>query len=107
MTIFIGADHRGFELKNKLVAYFQEKNIRVEDMGNYEYEANDDYPIFIDALSNPYDDSPPYISEEMVNIEGFSWNYLKDYENFDLHLNPYKEDQEFLNLLISIRHILH
>jgi ribose 5-phosphate isomerase RpiB len=33
MTIFVGADHRGFELKNKLMEYLQEKNIRVEDMG--------------------------------------------------------------------------
>lgn len=43
MTIFIGADHRGFDLKNKLMEYLQEKNIRIEDMGDYEYVANDDY----------------------------------------------------------------
>lgn len=46
MTIFIGADHRGFELKNKLVEYLHDKNIRVEDMGNYEYDPVDDYPDF-------------------------------------------------------------
>jgi len=46
MTIFIGADHRGFELKNKLIEYLQEKNIRVEDMGNYQYDPLDDYPDF-------------------------------------------------------------
>ncbi len=46
MTIFIGADHRGFELKNKLVEYIQEKNIRVEDLGNYRYEPLDDNPDF-------------------------------------------------------------
>lgn len=46
MTIFIGTDHRGFELKNKLMEYLQEKNIRVEDMGAYEYDAEDDYPDF-------------------------------------------------------------
>lgn len=44
MTIFIGADHRGFELKNQLIEYLQEKNIRVEDMGAYEYDRHDDYP---------------------------------------------------------------
>lgn len=42
MTIFIGADHRGFELKNKLIEYLQEKNIRVQDLGNYQYEPLDD-----------------------------------------------------------------
>lgn len=46
MTIFIGADHRGFELKNKLIEYLQEKNIRVQDLGNYQYDAEDDYPDF-------------------------------------------------------------
>ena len=46
MTLFIAADHRGFELKNLLMEYLQEKNIRIEDMGNYEYEAEDDYPDF-------------------------------------------------------------
>lgn len=42
MTIFIGADHRGFELKNKLIEYLQEKNIRVQDLGSYEYDPLDD-----------------------------------------------------------------
>ncbi len=46
MTIFIAADHRGFELKNKLIDYLQNKNIRVEDLGAYEYNPEDDYPDF-------------------------------------------------------------
>jgi ribose 5-phosphate isomerase B len=46
MTIFIGADHRGFEMKNRLIEYIQEKNIRVEDLGAYEPNAEDDYPDF-------------------------------------------------------------
>jgi len=46
MTIFIAADHRGFELKNKIIEYLQEKNIRIEDLGNYQYDPVDDYPLF-------------------------------------------------------------
>ena len=46
MTIFFGADHRGFELKNKLIEYLQDKNIRVQDLGNYEYDSQDDNPDF-------------------------------------------------------------
>ncbi|PIV09865.1 ribose-5-phosphate isomerase [Candidatus Roizmanbacteria bacterium CG02_land_8_20_14_3_00_36_15] len=46
MTIFIAADHRGFELKNALIEYLHEKNIRIEDLGNYQYEAEDDYPDY-------------------------------------------------------------
>jgi ribose 5-phosphate isomerase B len=43
MTIFIGADHGGFDLKNQLVEYLQDKNIRVEDMGAYEIQPTDDF----------------------------------------------------------------
>lgn len=46
MTIFIAADHRGFELKNQLIEYLHEKNIRIEDLGNYRYEPEDDYPEY-------------------------------------------------------------
>lgn len=42
MTIFIGADHRGFELKNQILEYLHEKNIRIEDLGAYEYSPLDD-----------------------------------------------------------------
>lgn len=60
MTIFIGADHRGFELKNKIIEYIQEKNIRVEDLGAFQYEAEDDNPDFGQkvaqaVLQNPKD----------------------------------------------------
>ena len=46
MRIFIGADHRGFELKDKIIDYLHEKNIRIEDLGSYEYQKEDDYPDF-------------------------------------------------------------
>ncbi len=46
MTVFIGADHGGFELKNQLIDYLHEKNIRVEDMGAYELNLQDDYPDY-------------------------------------------------------------
>ncbi|MCX7955808.1 MAG: RpiB/LacA/LacB family sugar-phosphate isomerase [Patescibacteria group bacterium] len=46
MTIFIGADHRGLELKNQIIEYLHEKDIRIEDLGAYEYNSEDDYPDF-------------------------------------------------------------
>jgi len=51
MTIFIGADHRGFELKNALIEYLQNKDIRVEDLGNYEHDPEDDYPDFAQKVA--------------------------------------------------------
>lgn len=42
MTIFIGADHRGIELKNAIIEDLHEKNIRIEDLGPYELDPLDD-----------------------------------------------------------------
>ncbi len=42
MTIFIGADHRGLALKNAILEYLHEKNIRIEDLGPYELDPLDD-----------------------------------------------------------------
>jgi len=51
MNIFVGADHRGFQLKNDIIEYLQSKNIRVEDMGNYEHNPEDDYPDFAQKVA--------------------------------------------------------
>lgn len=58
MPIFIGADHRGFELKNKLIEYLQERNIRIEDMGNYQLDPLDDYPDFAKKVTQAVLQSP-------------------------------------------------
>ena len=64
MTIFIAADHRGFELKNKLIQYIQEKNIRIEDLGAYEYNSVDDYPDFAKKVAEAVLQNP----EEFLGI---------------------------------------
>lgn len=64
MTIFIAADHRGFELKNKLVEYIQEKNIRIEDLGNMQYDPQDDYPDFAQKVAQAVLQKP----EEFLGI---------------------------------------
>ena len=46
MIVYLGADHRGFNLKEKVKQYLVEKNLQVEDLGSFHYEANDDYPDF-------------------------------------------------------------
>lgn len=45
--IFIGSDHAGFELKNKLKEFLEEKGYEVVDTGPTEYQDHDDYPEFI------------------------------------------------------------
>jgi ribose 5-phosphate isomerase B len=46
MKVFIGADHRGFELKEQLKKFLSEKGYSVEDCGNSSYDKDDDYPDF-------------------------------------------------------------
>lgn len=51
MKVFLGADHRGFELKNLLIEYINSKGYEAVDMGNTQYDKNDDYPDFAIAVS--------------------------------------------------------
>ena len=44
MQIFIGADHRGFKLKNKIVEFLQKKGYALTDLGTYQDEVSSDYP---------------------------------------------------------------
>ncbi|MBF0570155.1 MAG: ribose 5-phosphate isomerase B [Candidatus Omnitrophica bacterium] len=44
MTIFIGADHRGFELKAKIVLFLRAQGHEVIDVGTYVPEPPCDYP---------------------------------------------------------------
>ena len=46
MKIYLGADHRGFELKEKVFAYLAKHNYDVEDIGDKELDPNDDFPEF-------------------------------------------------------------
>ncbi len=51
MVIYIGADHRGFELKNQLRDFLKAKGYQVVDMGAESYDKNDDYPDFASAVA--------------------------------------------------------
>jgi RpiB/LacA/LacB family sugar-phosphate isomerase len=42
-TIYIGSDHRGFELKNEVRDFLRSEGYRVEDVGAHEYDRRDDY----------------------------------------------------------------
>lgn len=48
--IYIGADHRGFELKGKICKWLSGRGYDFEDMGAYEYNRDDDYVDFAIAV---------------------------------------------------------
>jgi len=51
MNVFIGADHRGFLLKEKLRQWL-EKDFDVKDMGAYQLDPNDSYPLFAERVAS-------------------------------------------------------
>ncbi len=46
MIIYIGADHKGFQLKKQIVELVKSRGYEVADMGNAVEDQNDDYPDF-------------------------------------------------------------
>ena len=51
MRVYLGADHRGFKLKEEIKTWFLENNILVEDLGALSYDQNDDYPIYAQKVA--------------------------------------------------------
>lgn len=46
MKVYLGADHNGFHMKEDVFAYLSKRGVDVEDVGDREYDADDDFPEF-------------------------------------------------------------
>lgn len=62
MKIFLGADHNGYDLKNKVAIYLRKRGIDVEDEGDTRLDPDDDFPVFaarvVTALLGSQDENP-------------------------------------------------
>jgi len=62
--IYLGADHGGFELKEKIKDYLTELGYKYKDMGNLKYDKDDDYPDYAfavaEAVGKQDDSSKPW-----------------------------------------------
>jgi ribose 5-phosphate isomerase B len=58
MKIFLGADHKGFGLKESLKEKLKEKNFDFEDCGNLIYEPTDDYSDFAFKVAHKVKENP-------------------------------------------------
>ena len=58
MKIFVGTDHAGFGLKEKLVPFLKGQGHEVVDKGAYEYDESDDYPDFIIPVAREVSKNP-------------------------------------------------
>lgn len=56
--LYIGSDHRGFQLKEELKKYLIGQGIEVEDLGAFEYQEDDDYPDIALAVAKQVAENP-------------------------------------------------
>lgn len=49
--IYIGADHAGFELKEKIKKWWEKEGIPYIDIGAHEFNPEDDYPDFAEIVA--------------------------------------------------------
>lgn len=49
--IYIGSDHAGYELKEKLKIFLKDLGLETKDLGAFEYDEDDDYPDFITPVA--------------------------------------------------------
>lgn len=62
MKIFLGSDHQGFHLKEKVFAYLAKRSYDVSDVGDETLDPDDDFPEFAQAAAlqviGSHDDDP-------------------------------------------------
>src|SRR3989338_434244 len=56
--IYLGADHRGFQLKEEIKRFLAEKKYQFEDMGNVKYDPDDDYTDFAKLVAQKVSEKP-------------------------------------------------
>lgn len=49
--IYISSDHKGFEIKNKLIEIMRERGVHISDQGPFELNPTDDYPLYAFELA--------------------------------------------------------
>lgn len=51
-VLYIGSDHAGFQLKERLKLMLRHEDFVVHDLGNMEYDQNDEYPMFAKLVAD-------------------------------------------------------
>jgi len=51
VKVYVGADHRGYELKEHLKGWLEEEGYDVEDCGAYGFDPEDDYPSYAEDVA--------------------------------------------------------
>lgn len=58
MHIYLGADHRGYQLKNELLTWLSEHQLSFTDFGAANYDAEDDFNDYAKKVAQAMVDNP-------------------------------------------------
>lgn len=70
MKIFIGTDHAGYGLKEKLVSSLEAQGHEVVDKGAHEYDEHDDYPDFVIPVAEEVSRDPDNVRGIVIGATG-------------------------------------
>ena len=59
MTIYLAADHAGYNLKEKIKSFLEKEGYEVKDFGAFSYNPDDDYPDFIHKAAEAVSECSP------------------------------------------------
>ncbi len=57
-TIYIGADHAGFDMKTMIIDHLESSGYIVNDLGAHQLDPQDDYPRYAEAVAQAVLDHP-------------------------------------------------
>lgn len=66
MVIYFGADHRGFDLKEAMRRDLESKGYEIVDLGNKEYDEDDDYVDFAESVARKVSLAPEAVRGVLV-----------------------------------------
>lgn len=58
MEVFLGTDHAGFDLKEEVKGFLEQKGYEVQDCGAHFFDKDDDYPDFISLAAKGVSKNP-------------------------------------------------
>lgn len=70
MKIYVGTDHAGFGLKEKLVLFLKGQGHEVIDKGAFEFNEDDDYPDFVIPVAREVSKDPEKVKGIILGATG-------------------------------------